>query len=217
MIFHNRIHAGELLAEKLSRFCNQNPLILGIPRGALPIAEVLQRKLGGDLDVILVHKVGAPDHPEFAIGSISEWGDIYRSSAIEDYQISAHYFEEAARGELNHLKARRQMYSPLLKPIHAKDRTVLLVDDGIATGATILSAIRAVRFMSPKKIICVAPVISKGAMELIKNEADEVLVLDQPEEFHSISQFYEDFSQVSDQEVIRILKSHFLKKEKNVG
>jgi len=217
MIFHDRIHAGELLALKLARYRHQNPLILGVPRGAMPIADVLQRKLGGDLDVILVHKVGAPDHPEFAIGSMSEFGDTYRSSALEDYQIPTQYFEEAARRELKGLKARREQYSPFLKPIHAKDRIVLLVDDGIATGATILSAIRAVRWMGPRKIICVAPVISKGALELIENEADEVVVLDLPQEFHSISEFYEDFNPVSDQEVIQILKNRTLQEKKETG
>jgi putative phosphoribosyl transferase len=208
MRFKNRLHAAELLAEKLTLYQNKNPLVLGIPRGAMPIADYLQRKLGGDLDVVLVHKVGAPDHPEFAVGSVSEFGDLYRSPALEDYQISQHYFDEVAKKELQKLKVRREKYSPIHKPISPQNRIVLLVDDGIATGATLLSAIRAIRLRNPKKIICVAPVVSESAMSLIQREADEVVVLDQPKEFYSISQFYDDFNQVLDEEVIEILKAH---------
>lgn len=212
MAFKNREQAAELLAARLSLYRSHHPLILGIPRGAVPMAKILADRLGGDLDVVLVHKIGAPDNPEFAVGSVSEFGSIYRSEAVEYYEISNSYIEKVAKRELEKLKERRRAYLPIHPPISPKGRFVIIVDDGIATGATVLSAIRAVRTLKPKKILVTAPVASPRTIQAIQREADNVVILETPPEFFSISQFYEEFPQVTDSEVLEILSESREKK-----
>ena len=205
MYFRDRGQAAEQLAKKLSHFTNKNPLILGIPRGALPMASIIADQLKGELDIVLVHKIGAPDNPELAVGSVSEFGETYHSDVADRLRISRSYLEKAAQEEIEKLKKRRQMYSPIRAPIDPRHRIVIIVDDGIATGATILSAVLAIRARSPERVVIAAPVASPSATELLRSVADEEVFLDVPEDFFSISQFYEDFPQVSDDEVIRIL------------
>ena len=185
----------------------ERPLVLGIPRGAMPMARVLADRLGGDLDVVLVHKIGAPDNPEFAIGSISEFGSIYLSESVRLYGYSMRQIDAIAHNEATMLKERRAAYSPIRPAICPTGRTVIIVDDGIATGSTMLAAIRAVRGQNPRRIIVTAPVASPQALHFLKREADETIVLDAPEDFFAISQFYEEFDPVSDEEVINILSS----------
>ncbi|MEO5970623.1 MAG: phosphoribosyltransferase family protein [Bdellovibrionia bacterium] len=203
--FQNRTQAAELLAQKLSRYKDKHPLIVGIPRGSVPMAKIIAEKLNGDLDVILVHKVGAPDNPEFAIGSVSEFGSIFRSEAAGFYGISPEYLEKAAQKEISRLRQRRQTYTPIRPPIDPKDRIVVIIDDGIATGSTMLAAIHALRSKNPKRIIVASPVASPNVISLLEKEADELAILETPEEFFSVGQFYEDFSQVNDEEIYRIL------------
>lgn len=168
------------------------------------MAAALADSLGGDLDVVLVHKIGAPGNPEYAIGSVSEFGTTYiREEERRIYPIAE--TDEIALEEIEKLKQRRKTYSPIHPPIPPHGRTVIIVDDGIATGSTMLAAIRAVRTQTPAKIIVAAPVASPRAVELLEPEADEIVVLDTPEEFYAISQFYEDFPQVTDDEVFKIL------------
>ena len=207
MIFSDRTHAAELISEKLSHYRGKNPLILGIPRGSVPMAKIITDKLNGELDVVLVHKIGAPDNPEFAIGSVSEFGTLYRSDAVEFYEIPSDYIEKSARREVARLQQRRQSYTPIHPPIDPKDRTVIVVDDGIATGSTMLAAIRAIRAQKPQKIIVASPVASPRTLELLRNEADEIVVLQTPQEFFAIGQFYLNFPQVKDQEVLQILSA----------
>lgn len=205
MSFNDRTQAAELLAQKLSQYRGKHPLVLGIPRGAVPMSRVIADYLEGDLDVVLVHKIGAPENPEFALGSVSEFGTIHLSEAIRLYEISSEYVDTAARNEIGRLKERRQSYSPVHPPRSPKDRVVIIVDDGIATGSTMFAAIRAIRSQGAQKIIVAAPVASPRVMEALEYEADEVVVLETPEYFFSISQFYEEFTQVSDEEVLQIL------------
>jgi predicted phosphoribosyltransferase len=211
--FRDRLHAADFLLKRLNHFQGKNPLVLGIPRGSVPMAGYLAEKLGGDLDVVLVHKVGAPENPEFAVGSVSEFGDLYRSEAVSLFNLPSGYLEKTAHAEMVRLKNRRATYSPIRAPLSPKNRTVLIVDDGIATGSTMLAAIRAIRAQKPERIVIVSPVASKSALELIQQEADEVLVLEAPEEFFSVSQFYEVFPQVKDEEVIDVLSRHNRKEE----
>jgi predicted phosphoribosyltransferase len=178
------------------------------------MAEILAEKLEGDLDVILVHKIGAPENPEFGVGSVSEFGTIYHSKAADLCEIPAQYLEKSARQEIAKLKQKREIYTPIRPPLNPKDRTVIILDDGIATGSTMLAAIRAVRTQHPKQIIATSPVASLSAVELLLKEADEVIVLETPEEFVSVGQFYEDFPQVTDEEVCRVL-SHVSMKVKS--
>lgn len=169
------------------------------------MAARLAERLSGDLDVVLVHKIGAPDNPEFAIGSVSEFGEVSRSPAISLYEIPSRSVEEEIHGELEKLRARRRSYSGIRPPFSPKDRTVIIVDDGVATGYTMLAAARAIRSQHPRRLILASPVASRSAVELLTGEADELVFLDTPEELYAISQFYEHFPQVSDEEVLRTL------------
>lgn len=211
MIFYDRTQAATLIAQKLIHYRNKNPLILGIPRGAMPMASMIAKKLGGEFDVVLVHKIGAPENPEFAIGSVSEFGQTLLSNSLaesaEFYGVSPESIKKSAQNEIAKLKQRRQSYSPIRPPIDPKDRIVIIVDDGIATGSTMLAAIRAVRSQNPRKIVVAAPVASPRTLELLKAEVNELVILETPEDFFSISQFYENFPQVSDDEVFEILSS----------
>lgn len=205
--FSDRTQAAENLAKHLEHYKGQNALVLGIPRGSVPMARIIANKLQGELDVVLVHKIGAPGNPEFAVGSVSEFGTSYQSPAIEFYEISSEYFNHATQEEITKLQKRRKAYSPIRPPIDPKNRVVIIVDDGIATGATMLAAIRAIRSQGAKKIVVAAPVAAPSAAESLTNEADEVVVLETPEDFFSISQFYDDFPQVSDEEVLHALSA----------
>lgn len=205
MGFLNRQEAAERLASVLAPYRGTNPLVLGIPRGSVPMAKYLADSLQGDLDVVLVHKIGAPNHPEFAIGSVSESGDLYRSESLSEMLLPRDYIEKQAQEEVTRLRARRTIYSPIRPPLSPKDRTVIIVDDGIATGCTILAAIRSLRGQNPKKLIVATPVASPRVLDRLKAEVDELVVLKTPLEFLSVGQFYDEFPQVSDEEVLQAL------------
>lgn len=208
MIFKNREQAGNLLLDKLAEYKGLNPLILAIPRGAIKMAAIVQEGLQGELGVILVHKIGAPGNPEFAIASIGLSGTIYRQSSIESLGIPESYVLAEGRRQLSTLKARFKSYG--LNEEHYQNlftnRIVIIIDDGIATGATVLSAIQEVKTQKPNKIIVAAAVASGDAVEKITPEADELVILHISNEFYAVSQFYQNFSQISDEEVIAILK-----------
>ena len=169
------------------------------------MAKVIAEKIQGELDVVLVHKIGSPDNPEFAIGSVSEFGSIYFSDSASEYRIPADALKKAAQAEIGKLKARRISYSPVRPPINPRGRIVIIVDDGIATGSTLLAAIRAVRSQKPSKLIAAAPVGSPRTLDLLRSEVDELIVLETPIDFFSISQFYDEFEQVTDDEVLKAL------------
>ncbi len=203
--FRNRREAAERLAQALSAYRGQNPLILGIPRGSVPMAKIIADILNGELDVVLVHKIGAPNNPEFGVGSVSEFGDIYGPEDLGPYEIPIPYLSTAAHEEIIKLQEKRASYSPIRPPISPKNRVVIIVDDGIATGSTALAAIRAIHAQRPKKLILATPIAPPKAIERLQAEVDELIVLQSPLDFFSISQFYDDFPQVSDDEVLKTL------------
>lgn len=208
MIFRNREEAGNLLVDKLIQYKGQNPLVLAVPRGAIKMAAIIQEGLEGDLGVILVHKIGSPGNEEFAIGSIGLSGIIQRQPYIEKLGIQNAYIEAEGKRQWNILKERFKNYGLNEKDYQSlyTNRTIIIVDDGVATGATLLSAIAEVKIQKPKKVIVAVAVSSKEAANIIKEEADEFVALHIPDEFYSVSQFYQSFPQVADEEVIYILK-----------
>ncbi|MGK5086472.1 phosphoribosyltransferase family protein [Bdellovibrionota bacterium FG-2] len=207
MIFSNRENAARLLVHKLNKFRNKQPIVLAIPRGAVPMGKLIADELRCDFDVVLVRKIGAPDNPEFAIGAVSEFGNTYLSEARDLYGYSDEYLQRAVAQEMKTIKKRRAWYTPMRQPVSPSGRTVIIIDDGIATGATMLAAVRSVRNQKAKCIIVAAPVASQEAAKMLGKEADEVIFLDVPRNLRAISQFYEEFPEVSDEEVAMILSS----------
>jgi putative phosphoribosyl transferase len=203
-LFRNRHHAGHLLARKLGVYKNKHPLVLGIPRGAVPMAKVIADALGGDLDVVLVHKLSHPEQIELAIGAIDDSGN----AILTDYaaQVDPEYLESEKQRQLGALRQRRARYTPLRPPIDLQTRIVIVVDDGVATGSPMVAALRAVRAATPKELIAAMAVASPNAAQAIDRECDAAFCLKVPSKFHAVGQFFADFAQVEDEEVISVLQ-----------
>jgi putative phosphoribosyl transferase len=205
MLFKNREHAARLLAQRLISYKGKNPLVLGIPRGATPMAKIIAEALGGELDVVLVHKLGAPDQPELAIGSVDETGRVYLADYVSELGVGEDYIQSDIENQLATLRRRRATYTPLRPPIDPSGRIVIVVDNGIATGATMIAALRATRAKKPAKLIGAVAVAPCETVARLRKEADEIVCLKTPADFNAVGQFFEDFSQVTDEDVVAIL------------
>jgi putative phosphoribosyl transferase len=206
MPFRDRDQAAHQLAQKLVAYKGKNPLVLAIPRGAVPMAKIIADELQGDFDVVLVRKLRAPFSPEFAIGSVDESGWTY----VADHAASAggteEYIESEKDDQMETMRRRRAQYTPVRPPIDPAGRIVIIIDDGLATGATMISALHATRAKNPAKLICAVPVSPPDTLQKVEKLADEVVCIEAPEWFSAVGQFYMDFPQVEDDEVVEILR-----------
>ena len=206
MRFRDRADAAGKLAAALHAYRGKNPLVLAIPRGAAPMGRVLAAELGGELDLVLVRKLRAPDSPELAVGAIDESGWTYVADYARSVGADDAYLGEEQRRQLETLRERRAQYTPQRAPHDAAGRIAIVVDDGLATGATMIAALHAVRAKQPARLICAVPVAAPDSLEKVRPYADEVVCLATPREFHAVSQFYDAFPQVEDEEVVKLLQ-----------
>ena len=204
-MFYDRVDAATQLAEKLAFCRGQNPLVLAIPRGAVRMGRIIAQALDGELDVVLVRKLRAPFQPELAIGAVDESG----ATIIEDYAEAVgadqDYLASEKQAQLDVIRSRRAQYTPVRVPIPAAGRTVIAVDDGLATGSTMMAALRSLKAQNPAKLICAVPVSPADTLQKIGQLADQVVCLETPDNFHAVGQFYVKFPQVDDDEVMAAL------------
>ena len=223
MIFRNRQEAGQRLAAHLGKYANrQDVTVLGVPRGGVPIAFEVATALNLPLDVFVLRKLGVPGHEEFAFGAIGSGGvRVLDREVVEALGLSDLMIEAVTRVERAELARREQTYRGGRPPLDVRGQTVILVDDGIATGASITAGVRALRQMQPAAIVIAAPVVPLAAVNRLRREVDDVVCAEIPETFFGVGQFYDDFSQVSDAEVNELLKSasrqHAEPQGRNVG
>ena len=209
MPFKDRSDAGRKLAKALAAYKDQHPVILALPRGGVPVAAEVAATLDAPLDLIQVRKIGLPNQPELAMGAVVDGGapiivrneDVIRLAGIDETE-----FKAICDSELAEIERRRQRYLGSRERSDVAGRTAIVIDDGIATGATTRAALRATRMRNPKKLVLAVPVAPTDSLAALSSDADEVVCLEDYEFFGAIGAYYANFSQVADQEVIEMLK-----------
>jgi predicted phosphoribosyltransferase len=209
MPFRDRTEAGRKLAQALSPYRSQQPVILALPRGGVPVAAEIAMAFDAPLDLVLVRKIGVPIQPELAMGAVVDGGApiIVRNEGV----ISSAYIDEAefktiCDRELAEIERRRQIYLGSRARVDVAGRTAIVVDDGIATGATTRAALRATRMRNPKRLVLAVPVAPTESVAAMREEADDVVCLEEHTFFGAIGLYYRDFRQISDEEVVNALK-----------
>jgi putative phosphoribosyl transferase len=208
-VFQDRWAAGRLLANALSGYKDHNAIVLALPRGGVPVAAEVAKALEAPLDLILVRKIGVPTQPELAMGAVVDGAApivVRNEEVIELSGTTEDEFDAACARELAEIERRRQLYIGERARAEVAGQVVIVVDDGIATGATTRAALQAIRSRKPKELVLAVPVAPPDTITQLRKEVDTLVCLDTPELFGAIGYFYQDFRQVSDQEVLTLLK-----------
>lgn len=207
--FRDRVEAGRILAERLGAYRDKDVLVLGIPRGGVPVAAEVARNLEAELDVLVARKLGAPEQEELAIGAVTaNGGEFINEELISHLGVSRAYLERVKRDQMDEARRREDLFRGGRPEERIQGRVVILVDDGLATGATMRAAVRSVRKRRPARLIVAAPVGSREACADLRSEADEVVCPAIPASFGAVGYFYENFQPTEDAEVRRILREY---------
>ncbi|WP_308389134.1 phosphoribosyltransferase family protein [Acidithiobacillus sp. AMEEHan] len=206
MPFANREAAARELSRRLDSYRGTNPLVLAIPRGAVPMGRIIADALEGDLDVVLVRKIGAPENPEFAVGAVDENGTILIEPYAKNMGISRAYLQNEAGRQLALIQKRRAQYALVHDRYPTAGRIVIVVDDGAATGATLSAALRLLRKQQPARLIAAVGVAPQDVVAQLATLADEVLCLETPSHFDAVGTYYKDFREITDDEVVAIME-----------
>lgn len=206
-LFHDRVEAGRVLAERLAPYANRpDVLVLALPRGGVPVAYEVARALHAPLDVFVVRKLGIPGHEELAMGAVATGGiRVINQQVVRALRIPDSVIEAVADWEERELERRERLYRGERPPPDVRGRTVILVDDGLATGSTMIAAVKALRQQQPARIVVAVPIASRDTCDLLRNEVDEVVCAVTPEPFYAVGLWYQDFSQTTDEEVRELL------------
>ena len=207
-LFENRLDAGRRLAAALAAYKGRHPLVLAIPRGAVAMGAEIAKQLDGELDVVLVRKLRAPGSPEFAVGAVDETGWTYVAPHARSAGADEAYLEREKAAQLETLRRRRAQYTPARAAADPAGCIAIVIDDGIATGASMIAALHAVRAKKPAKLVCAVPVAPPESLETLRPYCDELVCLETPEDFMAVGQFYRHFEQVEDEEVVELLARH---------
>src|SRR5512132_1116545 len=205
--FFNRTEAGQFMAESLSAYADrEDVIVLGLPRGGVPVAAEVAKRLNAPLDVFVVRKLGLPGHPELAMGAIASGGvRVFNGEVVNALRIPDEVIDTVSAQELAELQRREKAYRAGLPPLDLEGKTVIVVDDGVATGSTMLAAVSALRQLNACRIVVAAPVIAASTYYELRRAADEVAAVIMPENFYAVGLWYKDFSQTSDEKVRDLL------------
>jgi len=207
-MYRDRVEAGKELAQRLLKYKGEDLVVLAIPRGGVVVAKEVADTLGATMDLIIPRKIGAPSNKELAIGAVVDKDNVILDrDLVARLDVSDDYLKREIETQVDEISRRRLMYMGSSKESVLKDKVAILVDDGLATGSTAKAAIKLVRSRSPKKLVVAIPVGPKNTVQSLEGQADEVICLDSPAGFYAVGQVYEDFEQVTDDEVIVILRS----------
>ena len=205
--FRDRYEAGELLAAQLTAYANKpDVIVLALPRGGVPVGAQVARKLNAPFDVFVVRKLGFPGHPELAMGAIASGGvRVFNGDVVNAFRIPDEVINAVTAAEYQELQRRERSYRDDLPPPEVEGKTVIVVDDGIATGSTMMAAISALRQLNAGRVVVAAPTIARTTYEHLRADCDEVVAVIVPAEFYGVGQWYQDFSQTTDEEVQQLL------------
>lgn len=206
-MFQDRVSAGRRLALALEKFQGEDLVVLAIPRGGVVVASEVARALGAPLDLIMPRKLGAPGNEELAIGAVAGDGQvILNSGLVASLGVSQDYIEERVKKEVREIARRRRLYLGDATEPNVGNKVVLIVDDGLATGYTALAAVKAVKMLGPRRTVLAVPVAPSETVARLEGEVDELICLSTPEPFFAVGQFYSEFHQVTDEEVVSTLR-----------